>query len=858
MIKLVDVKKIYKFDDRKTEALKGVSVDFRSSEFVCVLGPSGCGKTTLLNVIGGLDRYDDGNLFIGGKSTKDFSEEDWDTYRSQLVGFVFQSYNLIPHQTVLENVETALTIGGITGEERKKRAVEALCKVGLSEHLRKKPSQLSGGEMQRVAIARAIVNNPKMILADEPTGALDSKNSVLIMDLLKEISRDRLVVTVTHNAELAEKYATRTIKMKDGQVVSDSAPYSEKTEEVAKPKKQKHSFMPYSLAAKLSLKNLVGKKMRTLLTSIAAAVSVFGISLVIACTSGINSFVNKIQKDAMSAVPVTVSNRSVTDYSAFVNGFFSTYFVDGENSFDYEKKFIAVKSSLKEALSRADSSKNPITEEYVEYVRKNVDASKASYSFEKNVKKNVYKTVKAPIYSNNSIKYPINVFAPTADKWTCLPENPKIVEEQYEIVAGSYPTKSNELMLVVDKNGRIADTDLAAYFIDVYAPIYDKISGDGLAGYDYETILGEESDMGKFHLVLNDDMYVKNENETFTAKAIALENYVNKLDYVGNGKNENKKWNNVGAGNGTRGYAALNELKKMLGADVVEKLESLIGVGLKDLKCYDESPYDENKRNYELKITCIAKLRDDTQYGMLFSPICYTSALNDFIIENAASSEVVKSQMANETSVVTGVNIENKTTALENLGYAELPTRINFYPNTLEDKDYLLSVLNGYNEGKAENEKIYYVDNVGIAMGLVRIMVSGIISVLLILTSVSLVVSAMMIGIITYVSVIERTKEIGVLRAVGARKKDVVRLFVTETGMIGAIAGVIGLVLTLIAEIPLNIVVKGVTGISALVLLSPLQALAVLVSSVVVTIAAGLIPSLLASKKDPVKALRSE
>ena len=323
MIKLVGIKKTYRFDERKTEALKSVSLEFRPAEFVCVLGPSGCGKTTLLNIIGGLDRYDGGNMYISGKSTKEFSEEDWDTYRSRQVGFVFQSYNLISHQTVLENVETALTISGISGEERKKRAVDALVKVGLSEHLRKKPSQLSGGEMQRVAIARAIVNDPKMILADEPTGALDSKNSVLIMNLLKEISKDRLVITVTHNDELAKAYATRTIKMTDGQVVSDSAPYDGKSEggkpsdgrdaKKEKKKREKGSFMPYALAAKLSMQNLAGKKVRTILTSVAAAISVLGIALVVACTNGLNAFVSKVQKDAMSSIPVTVSNNPVSD-----------------------------------------------------------------------------------------------------------------------------------------------------------------------------------------------------------------------------------------------------------------------------------------------------------------------------------------------------------------------------------------------------------------------------------------------------------------------------------------------------------------------------------------------------------------
>lgn len=864
MIKLVGIRKIYKFDERKTEALKGVSVEFRPSEFVCVLGRSGCGKTTLLNIIGGLDRYDGGNMYISGKPTKDFSDEDWDTYRSRSVGFVFQSYNLIPHQTVLENVETALTIGGISGEERKKRAVDALVKVGLSEHLRKKPSQLSGGEMQRVAIARAIVNDPETILADEPTGALDSKNSVLIMDILKEISKDRLVITVTHNDELAAKYATRTIKMSDGQIISDSAPYVGKTDGAAqakkggKGKKEKRSFMSYALAAKLSLKNLAGKKVRTALTSAAAAISVLGISLVVACSSGLNAFVNKVQKDAMSCIPVTVSNNRVSDYSGIIESLLSNYFDDKTGSFDKEKKIVEINKTLKDAAARASESKTPINDDYLNYISENLDDSRVSYTLENKVKKNVYKTVMAPIYSDKTLTYPVNVFVPSADMWTCLPEDKTLVEEQYEIVAGEYPAGANELMLVTDRSGRISDTFLVSYFIDVSAPLY----GTDITGYTYDEILNGST--GKFYLVLNNDYYYPAVNGTFSSRDVSLEKFINKLAYIGNGTNNNKSWNDSGASAGTRGSLVISELKKQIGVETTNKLEQIFGESINNLKCYDANPYDENLKvdnseSYELKVTCIARLKDDAQYGMLFSPVCYTKALNDLIIEDSAKSEVVAAQKNNQSaSAVNGAEFKNLVSALENLGYAELPTQINFYPKTLNDKDYLLSVLDGYNEGKSENEKIYYVDNVGSVMGLVRTMVNGIVAVLVVLTSVSLVVSAIMIGIITYVSVLERTKEIGILRAVGARRKDVVRLFVTETGMIGAIAGALGLVLTFVAEIPLNAVMKGITGVSSLVFLEPWHILALFAASVAVTVAAGLIPSFMASRKDPVKALRSE
>ena len=865
MIKLAAIRKTYRFGDRKTEVLKGVSVEFRKAEFVCVLGPSGCGKTTLLNIIGGLDRYDDGKLIVDGKSTEKFTEEDWDTYRSKTVGFVFQSYNLISHQTVLENVETALSIGGISKEERKKRAVDALCKVGLSEHLRKKPSQLSGGEMQRVAIARAIVNDPKMILADEPTGALDSKNSVLIMELLKEISKDRLVVTVTHNAELAKAYATRTIEMKDGKILSDSSPYTEKesekisdaeTSEKRGKKGKKHSFMSYSLAARLSMKNLAGKKVRTILTSVAAAISVLGISLVIACTNGLNSFVNKVQKDAMSALPVTVSNNAVSDYSVYIDSFLSSYFGSSSTSSangGSEKKdgYVMINRTLKEAAERADATKNPISKDYIDYIAKNLDSSRASYTLEKRIQKNIYKTVNTPIYVAPQIKKPVNVFVPTVSSWTCLPENKKLFDEQYEILEGSYPQNYNELMLVTDKNGAISDAVLASYFIDIYAAIYDETNSDYKTGYSYSDITG--TDLGKFYLVLNDDLYEKNALGTsFSSKKISLETYINKLVYVGEGNDSSKKWTDSAAGAGNRGDYVVSKFRELLGRDVVNSL-----------KCYDKNPYETSGlKSVELKITCIAKLKDDAQCGMLFSPVCYNSSLNDYIIENSGNSQVVEAQKNSPNgNVVSDKDFASFTTlasALENLGYAEMPTKINFYPDTIKDKDYLLSVLDGYNEGKDTTEQIRYVDNVGAVMEVVRVVVNGVTSILLVLTSVSLVVSAIMIGIITYVSVLERTKEIGVLRAVGARKKDVVRLFVTETGMIGLIAGALGLIMTFIAEVPLNAGMKAVTGIGSLAFLEWWHILAILGLSVVVTIAAGLIPSLMASRKDPVKALRSE
>ena len=890
MIKLDKITKVYVTEERKTEVLKGITVCMRQSEFVCILGHSGCGKTTLLNIIGGLDRYTSGDLSVDGKSTKDFTDEEWDTYRSRKVGFVFQSYNLIPHQTVIENVETALTISGVGREERRKRAIDALVKVGLSEHLRKKPSQLSGGEMQRVAIARAIVNDPETILADEPTGALDSKNSEIIMNLLKEISNDRLVITVTHNDELAKKYATRTIKMRDGEIESDSDPYEGKSVkenasgERVKTKRER-SFMSYGLAAKLSFKNLVNKKVRTILTSAAAAIAVLGISLVVACTNGLNTFVSKVQKDSMSSFPVTVSNNYLNDFSVYINQFIGSYENGGITSSSITSGSVAVGTNkgnkkgsvllnrtLKEATENASATKKAIDKDYVDYINDNIDPARVSVVMERQVSKKVYKSVELP-YKNISIdgepvkKY-YNFLVNTADQWTCLPSG-NVVEEQYEVVAGKYPENYNELALVVDKNSSITDAMMVAFFIDVEASTRSDDDKNVTEGYSYGDIFNK---YGKFNLVLNDDYYVKNGENEFIEKSINFKEYLNKLcNKIELGKpweseEYDKKMN--------AWYAEWGEkaLKDYVG-------ESLAG-SLRLYNALDErniGKSESNIKSTELKVTCILKLKEDVQYGMLSTPICYTEKLNDYIIENSAVSEVVTAQKNSGSTNVTyrySYNSDGSKTKTQNAftnltatlgtqGYAELPTKIKFYPNKIEDNDYLIEVLDKYNlkaDGtkKDLSEQIRYVDNVSSIMSLVRLVLGGVSGVLIALTAVSLVVSAIMIGIITYVSVIERVKEIGVLRAVGARKKDIVRLFVTETGIIGLLSGVMGLLVTFIAEIPLNAILKSVTGIGSLVFLNWWHILVLIGISVFITIAAGFIPSLLASKQDPVKALRSE
>ncbi len=825
MIKLKGIKKIYATEERKVHALKGITLDMRPSEFVCVLGPSGCGKTTLLNIIGGLDRYSSGDLIIDGKSTKNFTDEDWDTYRSRKVGFVFQSYNLISHQTVLENVETALVISGIGKEERRKRAIQALVDVGLSEHLRKTPRQLSGGEMQRVAIARAIVNDPQMILADEPTGALDSENSVKIMELLKKIAKDRLVITVTHNDELAKTYATRTIKMKDGEIVSDSAPFKGDADQKTEDNK-KRSFMPYSLAARLSLKNLMGKKVRTTLTSIASSIAIIGISLVLACSNGLNAFIDKIQKDTMSSIPITVSTSTydLTPQIEAIFGYVSST-AKGENKKE-DKDKVFINHTIKN-LMQAEGVTNEITEHFLEYL-KGINSNKVTYDAVKNVQKTVYKKLLMPVHANDTRKE-VNVLEQNSGKWSCLPPSLDTLEEQYELVYGKYPTDKTELLLVVDKNSSISDTVLANYLLDVYAVEESKTY------YTYEEILTNPY-INEYNLVLNDDYFTQNEDGSFFEdKKVELAKHIH--TYYRNTTSE---------------YSVKEEL---LANEFVKSIYDSV-------RCYNIDPREEDTTSIKLKIVGIIKLNEDTQYGMFSSPIAYTSALNDYVIEEAVKSKIVTAQLNSENkSVLDGKAITGKiglNNVLSKLGYAKLPTEVKFYPRTIKDKDYLLEFLDKYNQENGENPDITYVDNVGAVIEVVRVIVGGISTILLALTAISLIVSSIMIGIITYVSVIERTKEIGILRSVGARKKDVVRLFVTETGIIGFISGVCGIILSVILIVPLNLLMANITGVSGFVFLKWWNYIAFIIGAVCLTIVAGLIPSLIASKKDPVKALRSE
>lgn len=870
MLELKNITKIYGDDSStKVVALNGVNLAFRESEFVSVLGPSGCGKTTMLNIIGGLDRYTSGELSVDGVNTSDFTERDWDAYRNHKIGFVFQSYNLIAHQSVLENVELALTLSGVNALTRKRMAMNALERVGLANHLHKKPNQLSGGEMQRVAIARAIVNDPEVVLADEPTGALDSKTSVQIMDLLKEISKDRLVIMVTHNDALATAYSTRIIKLFDSKVLSDSAPYDPNKEQKSTNKsingtknkkkqkknagdiKKEHTSMSFALSLSLSLKNLMTKKTRTVLTSLASSIGIVGLALVLALFNGLNVFLDKVQHDTLSAYPMFVSTSTTEDISEYISILTdSDNYVSNPNMKD--KIFVS------HLITKLNSAKvrNKITPKYQAYVANMPKEYARDINYSYGTGMNIYKkqvvfdTTQYGINLTNSkeiiLKY---AQVSVGSYFKEIIGDKDFILSQYDMIAGTYPERANELCLVLDKNNRITDTMLVAFLMDINATQKDENGNFIVDSYEYEDFLGKlqmdgtrkESKYGTFTLALNNGLYVDSDNNgVFETQHCSMKQMLINSNYGENVANR-----------------IVSELSK---------------AGVSAPTCYSGNVAN----TMDLKITCILRLKEETTTGALGAyPIGYTSALTDYIREQAQNSKVVKAQQAQLANLNDGndetkcIDVRNgntltSETAVNNvikaLGYAELPTKIEFYATSFENKLKIKQYLAGYNELEttAEEERVYVTDMVSAIIDVLKTFIDTITYILIALTGIALVVAAIMIAIITYVSVIERTREIGILRSIGARRIDVMSVFNAETVIIGLISGVIGILLALLAQFPLSAILYSYTGISSLVVLSPLHALVLVAVSVAVTLISGMIPSYMASRKDPVKALRSE
>ena len=869
MLQLKGITKNYLSGDNEVKALKGIDLEFRESEFVSILGQSGCGKTTMLNIIGGLDRYTSGDLVINGKSTKQFKDKDWDTYRNHSVGFVFQSYNLIPHQTVLANVELALTISGVGKEERRKRAIDALTKVGLGDQINKKPNQMSGGQMQRVAIARALVNDPDILLADEPTGALDSKTSEQVMEILKDISKDRLIIMVTHNPELAEKYSSRIIKLLDGKVTDDSNPYTATKKDLdrARTKKQKSgkASMKFTTAVHLSLNNLMTKKGRTFLTSFAGSIGIIGIALILSLSNGMQSYINKVEEDTLSSYPITIEESSI-DMTSMMETMMGKN--DGEKHGNDKIYSRAIMGDMLETLSSKVQTNN--LKEFKEFVEngdsdiKNyINAIQYGYNLDLNIYKekedgSVYKVnpssvlekigfgdmVKAQEQSS-SIMSSSSAMMTETDVWTEMLDNKDLINSQYDVLAGRMPEKYNEVVLIADKNNEVSDYTLYSLGIKDVSELGNAMeklkngeeikTNDEKNSYSYDELLNY-----KFKVLLNTDYYKKVGNvwQDMTNDEDYMKQIVDKaeeIQIVGIIKpNENTV---ASSSAGLIGYN--KELKEY----VINKVN-----GTEIVK--------EQKANPEINVFTGIKFPENTN-----GTFDYTQLSNEQKAYMATLSEAELAQLMQTYSNNASATYDNN---LSQLGVVDLdnPSTINLYPKDFESKDKIADIITDYNnkqteQGKDENV-INYTDLVGIMMSSVSTIINVISYVLIAFVGISLVVSSIMIGIITYISVLERTKEIGILRSIGASKKDVSRVFNAETLLVGLVAGLIGIGVTLLLDIPINIMIEHLVSISGIAKLPWVGGIILVAISVGLTMLAGLIPAKFAAKRDPVEALRSE
>ena len=870
MLELKNITKDYVSGDSTVQALKGISIEFRKSEFVSILGQSGCGKTTLLNIIGGLDRYTSGDLVINGKSTKKFKDKDWDAYRNYSVGFVFQSYNLIPHQTILSNVELALTISGVSREERKERAIKALEDVGLKEQIHKKPNQLSGGQMQRVAIARALVNNPDIILADEPTGALDTKTSVQIMEILKEISKDKLIVMVTHNPELAEKYSTRIVRILDGVITDDSKPFTEEDRKNEKDAKAKdgRTAMKFFTALRLSLNNLMTKKGRTLLTSFAGSIGIIGIALILSISNGVQNYINRVEEDTLSSYPVTI-DESTVDISSMMEGLMGKTEENAETHEDGKIYSRDIMNDMISTLSSKVSNNNlEALKNYIENENSTIKDNASAIKYNYNLNINLYKedTSNGVVRVNPSTV--MNAFGmedmveaqesspmssmfgssmtsmSNTDVWEEMLDNEELLHSQYDLVAGNWPTNYNEVVLIVNENNEISDYTLYALGLKDQKELEEKwnkvqngetVEESESTSYTYDELL----DLS-FKLVLNSDYY-KKENGLWVDKS-EDEDYMKEL---------------------------LNNCENINVVGIIKQNEQSVATGMsggigytKDLK-----EYVINKTN-EAEIVKEQKDNPDTNVftGLAFpDENAKTFDYSQLSDEQRAQLAMLSAEQLAEVMETYSNNVNaSYDKNLEMLGAVDLnkPSSISIYPKDFDAKDAITQEIDSYNQkqrddGKEENV-INYTDLIGIMMSSVSQIIDTISYVLIAFVAISLVVSSIMIGIITYISVLERTKEIGILRAIGASKKDISRVFNAETFIVGLIAGLLGIGVTVLLNIPITKIIYAVTGVTVTVSLPVVGGIILVLISMILTIIAGLIPAKMASKRDPVEALRTE
>ena len=860
MLRCENIIKDYPTSEEVVHALKGVSLSFRNNEFVSILGQSGCGKTTFLNMIGGLDHYTSGDLIINGKSTRNYKDKDWDTYRNHKIGFVFQSYNLITHQSVLSNVELALTLSGVGKEERKKRAIEALTKVGLKDQIYKKPTQLSGGQMQRVAIARAIVNNPDIILADEPTGALDSSTSIQIMEILKEISKDKLVIMVTHNPELAQKYSSRIIRLSDGEVISDSNPYNE-FEELNNSQIDKKTSMSFKTALSLSLNNLMTKKARTILVSFAGSIGIIGIALILSLSNGVQSYIDSVESDTMTAYPIQIQSTTM-DMTSMMEAMAGKEETSNEQREDNQ---IYTRSFVNDVLESIASSKQNNLEELKKYIeseqgkelRENTRAIEYSYGLNLNVYNEDTDSGLIQVSPNglidklgmsDMVDLRSQFMAGTSDAnevWLQLPDSNTLKESEFELLEGSWPQNYNEVVIGVDSDNNI--TDYALYSLGL----------------------------------LNQDEVVDSYNKILQGDSNEIETTENKKSYS---------------------YEELmnSKFKLVFNCDLFEKVNGIW------IDQSDNEDYIKNvvKNAQEVKVVGIIRQKDNTMSSGMLGGIYYSSKMSDYVIEQCENSQIVKEQKENkDINIFTGNRFKSNEkldfssltpqqqmqfasmsqeemmaymqtyndnmnasyeSNLKKMGVVNLdsPSQISLYAKDFDSKEALADCIEDYNDLQEEkgnsNNVISYSDMVGMMISSVSSVVNMISYVLIGFVSISLVVSSIMIGIITYISVLERTKEIGILRSIGASKKDVSRVFNAETFIIGLTSGCMGILITILLNIPISTIVASKTGVEHIAKLPWQGAIILILISLVLTLIAGLIPSKYASKKDPVEALRTE
>lgn len=878
MLQLKNIVKNYVSGDTTVQALKGIDITFRDSEFVSILGQSGCGKTTLLNIIGGLDQYTSGDLIINGRSTTKYKDSDWDTYRNHTIGFVFQSYNLIPHQSVLSNVELALTLSGVSKAERRKRAVEVLEKVGLGDQIHKKPNQMSGGQMQRVAIARALVNNPDILLADEPTGALDSATSIQIMELLKEISKDRLIIMVTHNPELAEKYSSRIVRLLDGKVTDDTMPYEPTDSRVTennkakRVKKKKGTSMSFLTALSLSANNLMTKKGRTLLTAFAGSIGIIGIALILALSSGFQSYIKRVEEDTLSSYPIAIEEEQV-DYSSMMSVFMGQHVGEASEKEDgkiYSNNIIS--EMLNSMMSQVKVNNLADFKKFIEDRNNGFDELVSDIQYGYSTTLNIYKedtsdgivqvnpsTVLDTIgmgqlsgMSGSSMMNSSMMGGGSWDVWSELIGNRTLLESQYDVIAGRWPDAYNEIVLIVDENNEISDYALYALGLKDQNEVADTMTrlakGEEIVSYKTEYTYEDILDL-RYRLIVNTDFYSYNEeNDSYTDVRDDEDSYRAaiadgiQLQVVGILRPDPDAV--TGAVSGSVGYtSALMEyvINKINASDIVKKQaaapETDVITGL---------PFTKDGEEVEMENTFdITTLTPEQQ--------AYLASLSQEELDTLMASYM---QPATSSATYDG--------NMEAFGVADLekPSSIMIYPVDFASKDMISDKISEYNDAvRAEGREeavINYTDYIGLMMSSISTIINAISYVLIAFVAISLVVSSIMIGIITYISVLERTKEIGILRSIGASKHDISMVFNAETLIVGFVSGAMGIIVTMLLIIPINAIIKNLSGISNVAGLPWLAALILVLISMALTFIAGLIPAKMAAKKDPVVALRSE